>query len=103
MRLTRRCIGAGVVTLAILTAACTKPAPAPEAEAAVTTEVEAWRAKHETDYRRDWVTIAGLHFLHEGTQTAGSGKNNDIVLPASAPATLGRFVVEGTAVRFEPA
>jgi uncharacterized protein (DUF1684 family) len=92
------------VALATFAAACTKPAPTPDAEAAqVTREAEAWRAKHETDYRRDWVTIAGLHFLHEGTQTAGSGKENDIVLPASAPATLGRFVVEGTTVRFEPA
>jgi hypothetical protein len=92
-----------VVALTALSAACAKPAPAPEPEAAVTTEVEAWRAKHETDYRRDWVTIAGLHFLQEGAQTAGSDKNHDVVLPASAPATLGRFVVDGTAVRFEPA
>ena len=101
MRLAQRCSQACVVALATLAVACAKPAPEPEA--AVTTEVEAWRAKHETDYRRDWVTIAGLHFLHEGAQTAGSAKTNDVVLPASAPATLGRFVVEGTAVRFEPA
>jgi hypothetical protein len=67
------------------------------------TETEAWRTKHETDYRREWVTIAGLHFLKPGAQTAGSAKGSDIELPASAPATLGRFVLEGTAVRFEPA
>jgi uncharacterized protein (DUF1684 family) len=93
----------GVVALATLAAACAKPASAPEPEAAVTTEVQAWRDKHEADYRRDWVTIAGLHFLHEGAQTAGSAKTNDVVLPASAPATVGRFVVEGASVRFEPA
>ena len=68
-----------------------------------TAEAAAWRAKHEADYRRDWVTIAGLHFLHEGSQSAGSGKSHDIVLPPSAPATLGRFVVQGATVRFEPA
>jgi uncharacterized protein len=72
-------------------------APDPAAEAA------AWRAKHETDYRRDWVTIAGLHFLQQGAQTAGSAKTNDVVLPASVSETLGRFVVQGTTVRFEPA
>ena len=95
MTLARLCAAVGVVALAALAAACAKPAPAPEPEAAVTTEVQAWRAKHEADYRRDWVTIAGLHFLHEGAQTAGSAKANDVVLPASAPATLGRFVVDG--------
>jgi len=100
MELARRCSHACVVALAALAVACAKPAPEPEA---AVTETEAWRAKHETDYRRDWVTIAGLHFLHEGVQTAGSDKGNDVVLPASAPATLGRFVVAGTAVRFEPA
>jgi uncharacterized protein (DUF1684 family) len=85
---------------AVLAAACAQPAPGPEA---AVTETQAWRDKHERDYRRDWVTIAGLHFLHEGSQTAGSDKSNDVVLPASAPAMLGRFVVEGTTVRFEPA
>jgi len=65
-------------------------------------EVEAWRAKHEADYRREWVTIAGLHFLNPGSQTAGSAPGNDVVLPAGAPPTLGRFVLDGTSVRFEP-
>ena len=65
--------------------------------------IEKWRAKHETDYRRDWVTIAGLHPLKPGINTAGSAKTSDIVLPASAPATLGRFVRQDQAIRFEPA
>lgn len=67
------------------------------------TETQAWRDKHERDYRREWVTIAGLHFLKPGAQTAGSAKGSDVELPASAPVTLGRFVLEGTTVRFEPA
>jgi uncharacterized protein (DUF1684 family) len=103
MTLARRCAAVSVVALATLAAACATPAPAPEPEAAVTTEVQAWRDKHEADYRRDWVTIAGLHFLSDGPQTAGSAKTNDVVLPESAPATIGRFVVAGTTVRFEPA
>jgi uncharacterized protein (DUF1684 family) len=91
------------VALVTLAAACTKPAPAPEPEAAVTTAVQAWRDKHEADYRREWVTIAGLHFLKPGAQTAGSATGSDVELPASAPPTIGRFVLEGTTVRFEPA
>jgi uncharacterized protein len=64
---------------------------------------EKWRAKHETDYRRDWVTIAGLYPLRAGANTAGSAGNNDVVLPPSVPPRLGRFVRNDRVVRFEPA
>jgi uncharacterized protein (DUF1684 family) len=65
--------------------------------------VEAWRAKHEADYTRDFVPLAGLFFLKEGEQTVGSGSSNAIRLPARAPARLGRFVSRNRVVRFEPA
>ena len=29
-------------------------------------QVEAWRAKHEADYTRDYVPLAGLAFLKDG-------------------------------------
>jgi uncharacterized protein (DUF1684 family) len=64
-------------------------------------KVEEWRAKHESDYRRDWVTVAGLHFLKPGPNTAGSAPSNDIVL-SNVPSTIGRFVLNGQRVRFEP-
>ena len=76
--------------------------PAAPAESP-TAVVEKWRAKHEADYRHDFVTIAGLHPLKAGPNTAGSGKTNDVVLPASTPKTLGRFVLNDQSVRFEPA
>jgi hypothetical protein len=63
----------------------------------------AWRVKHEADYRRDWVSIAGLHPLEPGRNSAGSAATNDIVLPGSAAATIGVFTLEGGTVRFEPA
>jgi uncharacterized protein (DUF1684 family) len=65
--------------------------------------VEEWRAKHESDYRRDYVSIAGLHALKPGPNTAGSARTHDVVLPASTPATVGRFVRTNASVRFEPA
>ena len=65
--------------------------------------VQEWRARHEADYRRDFVSIAGLHPLKPGPNTAGSDKANDIVLPLAAPAKLGTFVLNGESVRFEPA
>ena len=65
-------------------------------------ETEAWRAKHEADYRREYVPLAGLFALKRGPNTAGSAASNNIVLPKSAPAVIGRFVLDGQNVRFEP-
>lgn len=65
-------------------------------------EVQAWRDKHEVDYRRDWVSIAGLFSFKPGRNTAGSAKTQEIQLSASVPASIGAFVLNGVAVRFEP-
>jgi uncharacterized protein (DUF1684 family) len=65
--------------------------------------IEDWRTKHEVDYRRDWVTIAGLHDLKPGRNTVGSGKSNDVVLSPPIPSELGVFVLDRQRVRFEPA
>jgi uncharacterized protein (DUF1684 family) len=77
--------------------------PTPPPPASPIPAIEAWRAKHEADYRRDYASIAGLHPLKAGANTAGSAATNDVVLPASVPARLGTFVLSGAAVRFEPA
>jgi uncharacterized protein len=76
---------------------------APASDATIVAATTAWRAKHEADYRRDWASIAGLHPLKAGVNTAGSAATNDVVLPASVPARLGTFTLTGTSVRFEPA
>jgi hypothetical protein len=77
--------------------------PAAKDVAAATTETEEWRAMHEESYRRNWATIAGLHVLEPGSHTAGSAPDNDIVLPASTSfPRIGRFVLRGDVVRFEP-
>ena len=65
-------------------------------------EVEKWRAKHEADYRREYVGLAGLFSLKPGVNTAGSATTNGLVLPKATPATIGRFVLNGERVRFEP-
>jgi uncharacterized protein len=94
----RLVLGAFVVALGMASGACSDGTSFEDARR----ETEAWRAKHEADYRREWSTIAGLHFLDQGSHTAGSASTNQIVLPPSVPATLGRFVLEGESVRFEP-
>jgi uncharacterized protein (DUF1684 family) len=64
-------------------------------------QVQAWRDKHEADYRRDFVTIAGLHFLDPGTHSIGSAPGNDIVLEAAVPGTIGRLTVGEDRVQFD--
>ena len=65
---------------------------------------EKWRAKHEEDYRRDWVTIAGLHPLKAGPNTAGSAADQ-----RHRPARCRRAACSADSsardqvVRFEPA
>ena len=41
--------------------------------------VEQWRAKHEADYRKEYVGLAGLFSLKPGVNTAGSAPSNDLV------------------------
>ena len=93
-----------ILTVGLWVAACrNEPASPPAAPAESPVEATGkWRAKHEADYRRDFVTIAGLHPLKAGPNTAGSAPGNDIVLPPATPGRLGRFILNGQQVRFEP-
>ena len=64
-------------------------------DAAARKEAEEWRAKHEVDYRKEYVPPRRLFALKPGPNTAGSAASNTIVLPKSAPAVVGRFVMNG--------
>jgi hypothetical protein len=66
-------------------------------------ETEQFRTKHEADYRRDYVTLAGLFSLHDGVNTVGSAATNAIILPRPTPGSVGRLIVTAGRVRFEPA
>lgn len=72
------------------------------AESTYVKEIDAWRAKHEADYRREYVTISGLFFLKPGENRAGSDPANEIVLSKSAPPSIGAFLMDGNRVRFQP-
>ncbi|MDO8793842.1 MAG: hypothetical protein Q7J25_04400, partial [Vicinamibacterales bacterium] len=71
-------------------------------DAASRKEAEEWRKQHEASYRKEYVPLAGLFVLKPGPNAAGSAASNAIVLPKSAPAIIGRFVLAGKNVRFEP-
>lgn len=67
-------------------------------------EVAAWRADRETRLRRSdgWLTLAGLYWLVPGVNEIGSGPDNDVVLPASAPAKVGTLLLQQGQVTFTP-
>src|SRR5262245_51508141 len=102
MRDTRRMMPRAILGLVLAltpAVAAVNQAPAP----AVVNEIEQFRAKHEEDYRRQFVPLAGLFDLKPGVNTVGSAPASDVKLPKSAPASVGRFIVSDAAVRFEPA
>jgi uncharacterized protein (DUF1684 family) len=103
----RKTMSIGVAAVALSTTiACSPNTPAASTETTASSDAavkknEEWRAKHESDYRRDWVSIAGLHFLEPGSQSVGSAPSNAIVV-ADLPPTIGRLVLKDMTVRFEP-
>jgi uncharacterized protein (DUF1684 family) len=92
------------LTVAALGAAVTFPLDAQRiaADPEHVKQVEAWRAKHEADYTRDYVPLAGLFFLNSGRNTVGSAASSDVRLPGRSPASIGQIVYQGRDVRFEP-
>jgi uncharacterized protein len=55
-------------------------------------EIAEWRHKREAQLRADggWLTVTGLFWLHEGSNSFGTGTRSDILLPAG-PAHAGVF------------
>jgi uncharacterized protein len=77
------------------------------ADDAYTAAIEKWRADRETRLKAEggWLSVAGLFWLKEGTNTFGTDPASDIVLPKdAAPAHAGTFALEGgkATVQAEP-
>ena len=59
-------------------------------------ELAAWHAQVETSLRSDtgWLTLAGLHWLHEGENTVGSDPTCDVALPeGTTPERIGTITL----------
>ncbi len=67
-------------------------------------EQMAFRKEVEASLTRPegWLSVAGLYWLHEGTQTIGSGPTADVRLPLSAPELVGTVSMTGGKVSIEP-
>ena len=54
-------------------------------------QVRTWRMQRDRELRSEngWLTVAGLFWLKEGSNSFGTGKDMDIVLTGSAPPNIG--------------
>jgi uncharacterized protein len=67
-------------------------------------DVQRWRSQHEAELKAEdgWLAVAGLFWLNEGANTAGSDASNTIVLPRG-PAKAGVFDFHQGKTTFHPA
>ena len=65
-------------------------------------EVERWRQDREAALKADggWLTVTGLFWLKEGSNTLGSDAANDILLPEGSPERFGDLQVKDGKVLF---
>ncbi len=98
----RAWIAVGLLLVAVASCARQEEAPVAASDDAWVEGVAAWRARHEADYRRDWATIAGLHWLDPGTHTVGSAPDNDVVLQAGVPPVIGTLTAAGGRIIYQP-
>jgi uncharacterized protein len=68
-------------------------------------EITLWQQTMEKNLRSEtgWLSLAGLEWLEEGINTIGSATDNDVVLPAQAPAKLGILEFSNGDVKFSAA
>lgn len=67
--------------------------------------IETWRMHYEESLKapQGWLSVAGLFWLHEGENRAGSDPQSDIVLPESNPRRAAVLWFRGGKVRLQPA
>lgn len=78
-------------------------APAAVEPAAHRREVEVWQKARDARLRSDsgWLTLVALYWLHPGVNRFGAAADNDLVLPAGAPAHAGTLRVDAGKVTVE--
>ncbi|MCI0724919.1 MAG: DUF1684 domain-containing protein [Acidobacteria bacterium] len=70
-------------------------AAADTSDAAYQKSLAKWKAGRIVSLKRDWLPLAGLAWLKPGENTLGSDSSSRVLLPQSAPAHAGVFLLEG--------
>jgi uncharacterized protein (DUF1684 family) len=75
------------------------------AEDAYVAEIQEFRRKREASLKAEdgWLSVAGLHWLHQGPSRIGSDPACDVLLPQGAPPYLGTLTLEGARASFRAA
>lgn len=68
-------------------------------------EVDAWHAQRIERLRAEdgWLSLVGLHPLHDGVNTIGTAADVDVLLDAEAPARVGQLTLAAGDAVFTPA
>jgi uncharacterized protein len=71
----------------------------------VVASTKAWQERRLSKLQAEdgWLTLAGLSWLKEGANTAGSDPKADVTFPDGAPALVGTLTRSATEVTFAPA
>jgi uncharacterized protein (DUF1684 family) len=95
-----RLIQAAVLAWLVLSS---PPAAAEEGISSYEEQIRAWRqARHERLSDPDgWLTLVGLEWLNEGSNSVGAGEENDARIPGG-PSQWGVIDVAGDTIRFRP-
>ena len=69
-------------TVGVILVALVVSLPSAQAQTDYTKEIEKWRQERETNLKKEtgWLTVAGLSWLKEGTNTVGAGEKFDVRL-----------------------
>src|SRR6185295_15292339 len=92
----------GVLVVTAIVVATTHAPALRAGQSSYQNELTKWRETRDTGLRQKdgWLTLVGLFWLVQGDQTIGSAPDNSFVLPASAPAHIGRFALRSGQVTF---
>ena len=68
-------------------------------------EIDGFRQRREAELRAEdgWLSVVGLHWLHQGESRLGSDPSCDVLLPERAPSFVGSLVLQGDRAVFQAA
>jgi len=86
----------GFLRVALFASALSIQVPSTRADDAYRAEIERFRQRRVADLKAEdgWLSVVGLHWLHQGESRLGSDPSSDILLPAGAPAIVGSLILQ---------